>query len=97
MGWYNFWIKQEPSPKVVEESLVKNNVGVKVQDYSPRKYFAYWEVLNEHTPYGYIAEVRFMKRTGGVLEVHVVEGPTKANVQGLVAKLVNEKMENFKV
>ncbi len=95
MAWYNFW--KTKKPVVQETTLVKNTIPLNVRDYSPRKYYAYWEVFNTETPYGHIAEVRFMHRDGRLLEVHSVEGPTKTNVSGLVAKLVTDKMTNFKV
>jgi hypothetical protein len=97
MRWYNFLFRRPKAEKIKEETLVYVKPILSVFDYPHSKYRAYWETILDTYTYGWKAEVRFMAFDGNILEVHSVEGPTKANVEGLVEKLVKEKMENYKV
>lgn len=92
MAWWKFWETKKEEPVQLKEPVVL------VKDFSKSQYRVYWEtVITQPSSDNYHAEVRFMERSGVVVEVHTVDAPTFEQTQKLVTKLVSEKMENFKV
>jgi hypothetical protein len=84
MGIFDFL--KRPKFDVVE-------TAPQVVDYPRDKYKAYWEIYNHVTN----AEVRFMDRTGKVLDSVKVTAHTETEVLQKAYSVVKQKMENYKV
>lgn len=92
------WFKKKQDPKFLkEETLVYVKPSLSALDYPRKEYSVYWETFLDPVEWGWHAEVRFMSYQGEVKEIHAIDGPTKENVEGLVEKLVKDKMTNYKV
>lgn len=98
MSWWKFWQKPEPVVPIVEKKYLPSpEPFINVSDYPKSKYSVYWETILNFADTGMAGEVRFMSRDGKVVETHQVFAPTATEVEKLAAKLISEKMENFKV
>ena len=93
-GWFK---KKEAITAVKEETLVYVKPSLDVRDYPRKEYSVYWETFLDPVEWGWHAEIRFMTFSGEVKEIHHVDGPTKQNVEGMVEKLIKDKMTNYKV
>jgi hypothetical protein len=97
MAWYNFW--KTPTPAIKAKPIAEpQSPDLSVFDYPKSKYKVYWEThLFEHPEGPWVAEVRFIGYNGfDHRSNHSVTGASKDAVQGLVNKLVKEKMEDYK-
>ena len=99
MGWFNnSWFTSFGLKKKIEPVATPVVSELRVLDYPKDKYRVYWEtIVTQPSSENYHAEVRFMERSGNVVELHTVDAPTLETVNKLVKKLITEKMENFKV
>lgn len=100
MSWWKFW-ETKPEPQVVQPQekvfTTATEPFIKVSDYPAKQYRVYWETIINLTNDGAKGEVRFMSRSGQIVEQHSIEAPTAIQVEKLAAKLIKEKMDNFKV